>query len=74
MAGVPGRGDKATCFCTRISRHIGAPAPAKTNDKHPALFYVGGDALEEGSEFLLITNQRFDATLTGVTKLPFGQK
>lgn len=46
----------------------------RTNQKQPALFHVGADSADEGSEFLVITNQRFDATLTDVTKLPFGQK
>jgi hypothetical protein len=41
-----------------------------TNEKQPALFHVAADSLREGSDFLIVSDQRYDATLAGVTKLP----
>jgi hypothetical protein len=46
----------------------------KTNEKEPVLFYVGAESLFEGSEFLVVTDQRFDATLADATKLPLSKQ
>jgi hypothetical protein len=45
-----------------------------TRQKQPALFHVGADTSEDGSDLLVISNQRFDATLAEIAKLPLGQK
>jgi len=41
-----------------------------THEKQPALFFVAADSAHEGSDFLIVSDQRYDATLAGVTKLP----
>ena len=59
-----------------LHQDVGRPVALKklTNQKQPALFYIGADSSDDGSEFLVVTEQRFDAKLAGVEKLPFGQK
>ena len=45
----------------------------KTKQKQPPLFYIGFDD-QQGSEMVVISDQRFDVALTGVTKLSTGKK
>ncbi len=45
----------------------------KTKQRQPALFYIGADD-QQGSEFVVVSEQRFDASVVGVTKLPAGKK